>query len=94
MPINTTTLLLKALVILPMTAALSGCLFDNDGKTREEKLDRDLSAVISSQNLTGDPASGRSLPEISEPEAQLGMKLFFSKSLSGDQDTACVSCHH
>lgn len=94
MPINTTTPISRILFIVPMAAAVSGCLFDNDGKSREEKLDRDLSTVISSQNLTGNPATGRSLPEISDAEAQLGMKLFFSKSLSGDQDTACVSCHH
>ena len=26
--------------------------------------------------------------------AQLGKKLFFTKALGGDKDTACVSCHH
>jgi len=34
------------------------------------------------------------LPDISEPLPQLGMKLFFSKSLGGGFDAACVSCHH
>jgi len=34
------------------------------------------------------------LPNISEALPQLGMQLFYSKSLSGDLDTACVSCHH
>lgn len=34
------------------------------------------------------------LPDISEPLPQLGMKLFYSKSLGGELDAACVSCHH
>ncbi len=78
------TLISKVTLIIPAAAALSGCVFDNDGQSREEKLDRDLSTVITSQNLTGDPTTGRSLPEVTDAEAQLGMKLFFSKSLSGD----------
>jgi cytochrome c peroxidase len=44
--------------------------------------------------LTGDPTTNRSLPDISDLKAQLGMKLFFTKRLGLDQDTACVSCHH
>tara|TARA_R110000868_G_scaffold262367_3_gene520672 strand:+ start:2285 stop:3871 length:1587 start_codon:yes stop_codon:yes gene_type:complete len=57
-------------------------------------LDSDVRAIIASQNLTGDPSTGRSLPSIEEPKAQLGMKLFFTKSLGGDLDAACVTCHH
>lgn len=60
----------------------------------EPTLDEQLGQVISEQELTGDPSTGRDLPSISDPLAQLGMKLFFSKSLSGPLDTACVSCHH
>lgn len=44
--------------------------------------------------LTGDPTTDRTLPDINDPKAQLGMKLFFTKGLGGDLDTACVSCHH
>ena len=44
--------------------------------------------------LTGDPTTDRELPTISDPKAQLGMKLFFTRGLGGDQDAACVSCHH
>ncbi len=57
-------------------------------------LDADLRALIAANGLTGDPAAGRDLPQISDPLAQLGMKLFFSKALGGDFDSACVSCHH
>ena len=57
-------------------------------------LDSQLRTVIASKGLTGDPTAGRSLPSINDPLAQLGKLLFFSKSLSGDMDVACASCHH
>ena len=53
-----------------------------------------LRPILAAQGLTGDPTTGRNLPDISDPLAQLGKKLFFSKSLSGDLDVACASCHH
>ncbi|MEM7276953.1 MAG: cytochrome c peroxidase, partial [Pseudomonadota bacterium] len=57
-------------------------------------LDQKVRNVINAAGLTGDPSAGRTLPSINDPLAQLGKKLFFSKSLSGDMDTACASCHH
>ena len=57
-------------------------------------LDTQLQSVIRVQGLSGDPTIGRLIPDINTPLAQLGKKLFFSKSLSGNLDTACVSCHH
>lgn len=51
-------------------------------------------AGSSSTPLTGDPQGNRVIPDIEDPLAQLGMKLFFSRSLSGDKDVACVTCHH
>jgi cytochrome c peroxidase len=59
-----------------------------------QTLDDTLRAIIDARGLTGDPAAGRDLPSIDEPLAQLGKLLFFSKSLGGDMDTACASCHH
>ncbi|MGI9259051.1 MAG: cytochrome-c peroxidase [Gammaproteobacteria bacterium] len=56
--------------------------------------DIELHELIDVLGMTGDPAIGRDLPSIDEPVAQLGMKLFFSKSLGGGLDAACVSCHH
>jgi cytochrome c peroxidase len=53
-----------------------------------------LRALIADLGLSGDPAAGRVLPSIEDPLAQLGKKLFFTKSLSGDFDTACATCHH
>ncbi len=69
---------------------ISGCLFQGDGAN----LDTQLRAIITEQNLSGDPSLGRELPNIEEPLPQLGMLLFYSKALSGTQDSACVTCHH
>ena len=60
----------------------------------ETILDDRLTTVIAKQELTGNPSMGLYLPSIEEPLAQLGMKLFFSKALGGDLDSACASCHH
>jgi cytochrome c peroxidase len=55
-----------------------------------------IRSVATVLGLTGDPTTktNNTLPDISDPKAQLGMKLFFTKGLGGDVDTACVSCHH
>ena len=57
-------------------------------------IDDQLRDIIAQNSLTGDPTTGRTLPSINDPLAQLGKLLFFSKSLGGDLDTACASCHH
>ena len=57
-------------------------------------LDQQLATLLNDQNISGDPTTGLDLPSISDPLAQLGMKLFYSKSLSGEMDSACVACHH
>ena len=90
------TLLL--LLTFGMAFTLSGC-GDSDESTTEELRD-----LIEDLALTGDPTTGRTLPSISDPKAQLGMKVFFTKNMSaaGDgpsgsgarQDAACVTCHH
>ncbi len=78
---------LRSLVVLSITVSiLSGCGADN--------IDYELHEIIRRNSLTGDPALGREIPSIESKKAQLGMHLFYSKSLSGDRDTACVSCHH
>ncbi|MCB1647764.1 MAG: hypothetical protein KDI36_20050, partial [Pseudomonadales bacterium] len=53
-----------------------------------------LTALIEAQQLAVDPASNRNVPAITSDLAQLGKLLFFSSHLSGDEDVACVSCHH
>ena len=56
--------------------------------------DRQLNQLITEQTLNKDIVLERGLPDITDPIARLGMKLFFSKSLGGGFDSACVSCHH
>lgn len=57
-------------------------------------LDVALKQLLTDANVHMDATAGRVLPTIDDPLAQLGMQLFFSKSLGGDQDSACVTCHH
>lgn len=85
-----------SLVFLGATAvALAGCNgSSSDSEIRASTADTKLANAIDQHGLTGDPSLNRTLPAISDPEAQLGMELFFSKALSGDQDVACVTCHH
>ncbi len=82
------TLYLPA-VALALSVAGCGGSDDNDFI-----LDLEVRSEILQADLSGDPATGRTLPDISDPKTQLGMKLFFSKGLGGDLDSACVSCHH
>lgn len=56
--------------------------------------DTQLNQVILSKGLNGDPISQQRPPSIYSASSQLGKRLFFSKSLSGNRDTACVTCHH
>lgn len=67
-------------------------------KTQEDQQpttdDDALRNIIAESGLVGDPSIGCEIPDIESPLAQLGMKLFFSKALGGDMDTACVTCHH
>ena len=70
---------------------LSAC---NDNESNDSVTDAALSAKIAELSLTGDPTTNRSLPNISDDKAQLGMKLFYTKGLGGDKDSACVTCHH
>ncbi len=68
---------------------LSACAVDEEDTSALRV--RSVGIVL---GLTGDPTTDRTLPDISDPKAQLGMKLFFSMGLGGDRDTACASCHH
>ena len=58
------------------------------------EFDEALAVLIDQFDLAVSPSQGRELPDIESPIAQLGKKLFFSKSLGGAFDSACVSCHH
>ena len=56
--------------------------------------DIDLQKLITAHNLTGDVFHRKTIPNIADEKTQLGMNLFFSKSLGADRDSACVTCHH
>jgi len=58
-------------------ALLTGCATP----VVESGLDARLRDLIETAGLTGDPARGRDLPEISDPVPQLGMQLFFTMAL-------------
>jgi len=83
---------------LLLTAACSLALFitgcGGGTSNNTNPLDSSLSDIITVKNLSGDPSAGRTLPDINDALAQLGMKLFFTKGLGADKDSACVSCHH
>jgi len=66
----------------------------SDNESYDSAVDDALTAKIVELSLTGDPSLNRSLPNITDAKAQLGMKLFYSKALGGDKDSACVTCHH
>ena len=78
--------------LLGSVLMVSGCNDDNNSSS--SSIDSDLRSIVTSQGLTGDPSTGRNLPDINSDMAQLGMKLFYTKGLGGDQDSACVTCHH
>ena len=64
----------------------------NSGATPTDELDLSLNQLIADFNLNNHPQ--RDVPSITDPIPQLGKKLFFTKSLGGDFDSACVTCHH
>jgi cytochrome c peroxidase len=53
-----------------------------------------VKSVFTGLGISADPTTGRTLSDIDAALPQLGMKLFFTKCLGGDQDSACVTCHH
>ena len=85
--------------LLGMTRSAIGCwafiaLAACASSTSESELDGELRVAIAALGLTGDPASEIDVPAVDDPVAVLGRRLFFSKSLGGDRDSACVTCHH
>lgn len=55
---------------------------------------RDVRSAAARADIDGDAVNGHAVADVDEPLARLGRTLFFSKSLSGDFDVACASCHH
>ncbi|OQX16371.1 MAG: hypothetical protein BWK73_04020 [Thiothrix lacustris] len=76
-------------LLLVAMSLLSANLWADEGA-----MDHELQRLIRSHALTGEPAKDVVIPDVQSPQAQLGMRLFFSSSLSGKRDMACASCHH
>jgi cytochrome c peroxidase len=81
---------MRSTYLLVLLLPLSACYASTPGT----ELDAELRGVIDRLGLSGDPAEGVDTPAIDDPVAVLGRRLFFSKSLGGDRDSACVTCHH
>ncbi len=73
---------------------LNKSIITNNEVLSKDELDTRLSTLINRYGLLGKPIADHPIPDIQSPKAQLGMKLFFSKTLGGDNTTACASCHH
>ena len=80
-------------IIVLLLAACQVVLVQPANPAVDTHIDPELRTLIAMHNLTGDPSIGRDIPHIESPVAQLGMKLFFTKALGGDMDSACASCH-
>lgn len=72
----------------------SGCLLMTACSSDNTSVGDEVLSLIKAAGITGDPTTGRTLPSIDDPKAQLGKKLFFTKGLGGNEDSACVTCHH
>ena len=94
----------KSALILTFSFLLTACMESESGSTIHHSdntnthqnistLDTELSQQIQARGLRGDPVKNTP-PSIYAATSQLGKRLFFSKSLSGNRDTACVTCHH
>jgi cytochrome c peroxidase len=80
-----------ALLVATASLMLAAC---GNGNGNNGVSDTELLELVTAAGLTGDPTTGRTLPVITDDKAQLGKKLFFTKGLGGDDDSACVTCHH
>lgn len=89
---TTWNMMVNVVPLIIITACSSAS--NTDSESAGLTIDTNLRTLINEHNLSGDPTANRLLPSIQSPKSQLGMKLFFSKSLGGDSDAACVSCHH
>ncbi|MBC8212685.1 MAG: cytochrome-c peroxidase [Gammaproteobacteria bacterium] len=81
----------KLLAVALAATLLVACSDSNDSASG---IDATLLGILDAAGHTADPLASRTLPAITDPKAQLGMKLFYSKGLGGQADSACVSCHH
>ena len=84
------------LFILLLTACNSDSSKDPESTPDQQvnTLDTTLDSFIKANKLTGNHFADRDIPDVNSDIVQLGKHLFYSKSLGGDRDSACVTCHH
>ena len=75
-------------------STLTACGGNDSNSVTNNQTDTQLRSLISTEGLSGNAMKEVATPDISSAAAQLGMRLFYSKSLGGDSDSACVTCHH
>ncbi|WP_344807149.1 cytochrome-c peroxidase [Allohahella marinimesophila] len=75
-------------------AAISACSSETEEPDRTAEVEARLQTVIEKYDVRAVDPTTLGAPSIDDPLSQLGKKLFFTKALSGEQDTACASCHH
>lgn len=99
--LNTALILTSAIILGACSEGTESDGIDTNNDTNDTNptpattaLDQELGVLLADQNISGDPSTGLSIPSIDDPLSQLGMKLFYSKSLGGEMDSACVTCHH
>ena len=85
---------LCSILVCSLFAGCKGGGDTNPKPNPEPTTDKKIAGLILQKGLTATPMAGKTIPTSNEPIVSLGKRLFFSKSLSGDRDTACVSCHH
>jgi cytochrome c peroxidase len=89
----------KLLAVISTCLLVVSCSNDDTAVNVDEgrlslNVEEELLSLVTAAGLTGDPTTGRTLPAVTDPKAKLGKKLFFSKGLGGNDDSACVTCHH
>jgi len=83
---------MKVIITATLFLALTAC---ENGSPVNDNPTTNLRELVDDLGLVGTPVTtAHIIPNIADKEAQLGMELFFSKSMGADQDSACVTCHH
>ena len=80
-----------------LCSLLAGCNSGGETKKQPQTIndnEKKLAGLIKQKGLTATPMAGKMIPANDTPMVVLGKRLFYSKSLSGSQDVACVTCHH
>jgi cytochrome c peroxidase len=90
---TTASAALRLLLPLGLAACTVPDSPDPDYDLYRGDLDQQVQDELRARGLRGDVAVDRAIVDLGDPLVDLGMMLFYTKALSGQLDTACVSCH-